>query len=115
MSRIHLDALESIWPEFSKQDQRTWYYGIVLALAGVTSVTMYLEQPGTLILLSAVIGIFGTVSYSLGLIFLNHVVLRRQLAPAQKSSRWSMALLIFVALCYLALAIGYLIVKFIHF
>ena len=115
VSRIHLDALESIWPEFSKQDQRTWYYGIVLALAGVTSVTMYLEPPGTLILLSAVIGIFGTVSYSLGLIFLNHVVLRRQLAPAQKSSRWSMALLIFVALCYLALAIGYLIVKFIHF
>jgi hypothetical protein len=73
---------------------------------------MYLEAPGPLILLSAVIGVFGTVFYSFGLILLNHVVLRKQLPAAQKSSRWSMALLIFVALCYLALASGYLLVKF---
>ncbi len=112
VSRIHLDALQSIWPNFSKRNQRSWYYGIVLSLAAITSLTMYLEAPGPLILLSAVIGVFGTVFYSLGLILLNHVVLRKQLPAAQKSSRWSMALLIFVALCYLALASGYLLVKF---
>ena len=112
VSRIHLDALQSIWPNFSKRNQRSWYYGIVLSLAAITSLTMYLEAPGPLILLSAVIGVFGTVFYSFGLILLNHVVLRKQLPAAQKSSRWSMALLIFVALCYLALASGYLLVKF---
>ena len=73
---------------------------------------MFLDQPGLLILLSAVIGIFGTVMYSVGLILLNHFVLRRQLTPSLRSSRWSLLVLVAVSVCYLALAAGYLVVKF---
>ena len=112
VSRIHLDALQSIWPRFSEQNQQAWYYRIVFALAGITSITMYLQPPGPLIMLTAVIGVVGTVCYSAGLLLLNHGFIRRQLPGAQKSSRGSMVLLGCVALCYLALAIGYLLVKF---
>ncbi|MCG8585165.1 MAG: Nramp family divalent metal transporter [Pirellulales bacterium] len=113
VSRMHLDALAAMWPGFGERDQRPWYYGMVLALAVITSVTMYIDQPGPLILISAVIGIVGTAFYSIGLILVNHRLLARKLPDALRPSRGSFYAIVFVASCYLALAIAYFVTRFV--
>jgi hypothetical protein len=112
VSRIHLDALGALWPRLADMDQRPWYYGMVALLALITSLTMSLQQPGPLILLSAVIGVFGTTLYSVGLILLNHFHLRKQLPVQLRSGRTSLVMLVLAACCYAALAVAYVIAKF---
>jgi hypothetical protein len=111
VSRIHLDALSALWPGFASRDQRPWYYGFVLALAAITSGTMFFDQPGTLIVISAVIGIFGTVTYAVGLLLLNHGLVRRQLPQKLRSGRLSLIVFVVVTCFYLALAVAYLYAK----
>jgi Mn2+/Fe2+ NRAMP family transporter len=111
VARIHLDVIGSLWPRFRERDQKVWYRRVVLLLAVVTSITMYVDEPGPLIVTSAIIGFVGTVVYCGGLIVLNHVVLRRQLAASLRSSRWSAATIAFVTMVYLALAIIYLRIR----
>jgi len=112
VARIHIDALGALWPSFARRDPKLWYRRLVLLLAVVTSVTMYLDQPGPLIVVSALIGFGGTVLYSLGLIALNHVHVRRQLAPELRSRPLAIAAIALSTACYLALAIAYAIVRF---
>jgi hypothetical protein len=81
----------------------------LLLLTGITSVTMQLNEPGTLILISAVIGFVGTVIYSVALIFLNHVYLPRQLPAVARPGRVSLALLIVSSVAYFLLATLYLL------
>jgi hypothetical protein len=104
VSRIQLEVLSILSPRIRALDPRRAYHGMVLGLALVTSVTMYLKQPETLIILSAVIGFTGTVIYCFMLIALNHFRLNSQLAPALRSSRASLAAIVLVTLIYLALA-----------
>ena len=111
VSRIHLDAIASVWPRFADKDQRPWYYGFVLLLAAITSITMFFNSPGPLIVTSAVIGFAGTVIYSTALIVLNHVHLRRRMATAQRSGYISLGLIVFVTMCYFALAVAFLYVQ----
>jgi hypothetical protein len=111
VSRIHLDALGAMFPKFAKRDQRPWYYGLVVLIAVVTSVTMYLDQPAGLLITSAIIGFAGTVIYSAALIVLNHRTLRRQLAPSLRPGRLSLGFMTFTTLCYFALAAAYLYVQ----
>jgi len=59
VSRIHIDALGSIWPKLAKKDIRPWYFSLVILLAVITSVTMFFDQPGNLLKLSALIGFVG--------------------------------------------------------
>ena len=111
VARIHLDVLGSIWPGFARRDQRAWYRGLVLGLAVVTSITMYFDEPGPLIVTSAIIGFIGTVIYSAGLLVLNHVHLRRRLAPAQRSGPLAIGAIGLATLTYLALAIAYFYIR----
>jgi hypothetical protein len=112
VARIHLDVAGALSPRFAARDQRVWYRRVVLALAVVTSLTMYAREPGTLIVVSAILGFVGTVIYCGGLIALNHVHLRRRLPPALRS-RWpAIAAIVFATLCYLALAVAFLVVTY---
>jgi hypothetical protein len=104
VARIHLDSLAAVWPGFRKRDIRPWYYGMVLALAVVTSVTMFFKQPGTLILISAVIGVVGTVVYSLTLVAMNHRWLKGKLPLSLRPGWRSLAALVVSCTAYLALA-----------
>jgi hypothetical protein len=104
VSRIHLEVLSILSPRIRALDPRRAYHGMVLALAAITSVTMYLKQPEPLIIVSAVIGFTGTVIYCFMLIALNHRHLNAQLAPALRASRASLAAIVLVTLIYLALA-----------
>jgi Mn2+/Fe2+ NRAMP family transporter len=108
VARVHLDVLGAVWPGFERRDQRKWYRGLVLGLAAITSLTMYWSEPGPLIVISAVIGFVGTVLYCVGLIFLNHRHLRRQLSPPLRSKPPAIAAICAVTLCYLVLAGVYL-------
>jgi Mn2+/Fe2+ NRAMP family transporter len=112
VARIHLDVAGSLWPSFARRDQRRWYRILVVALAVITSVTMYLDQPGALIVISALVGFTGTVIYAVGLLVLNHVHVRRALPPELRSGRLAIAAIGFATVCYLALAIGYVVVKY---
>ena len=112
VSRVHLDAITALFPAVARHDIRPWYYGLVLAGTAITSVTMYLQQPGPLIVTSAVIGFAGTVIYAGGLLAMNHFMLRHQLAAPLRSGRFSLVLLGLVTLCYFALALAYLYVRF---
>jgi hypothetical protein len=111
VSRIHLDALTSMFPSIASQNQTPWYYGLVLLGAVITSVTMYLDQPGPLIVTSALIGFTGTVIYSAALIVLNHVRVNALLPAELRCSRPSLVAIGFSTLCYAALAVAYLIIE----
>jgi hypothetical protein len=73
----------------------------------VTSVTMLWQEPGPLILLSAVIGFIGTVLFSVALIFLNHVYLPRHLPLSARPGRLNLFFLCLSCLAYAILAIVY--------
>ena len=75
----------------------------------MTSVTVLLDEPGTLILLSAVIGFVGTVIYSVALILLNHVYLPRHLPAMDRPGRLNLIFLIIACIAYFVLATLYLL------
>ena len=111
VARIHLDALGTMFPRVARSNQRTGYYLLVIILAVITSITMYFNRPGPLIVVSAVIGFAGTVIYSCALIALNHFRINQHLPADMRSGRWPLAMIAFVTLCYLALATAYVWVQ----
>jgi len=108
VSRIHLDAITTLWPRLGTKNLRPWYYGLVIFLAVVTSVTMFFEAPDSLILLNAVLGFMGTVTFSTALIFLNHRYLGKQLPASLRPSLLSRCGIILATGFYYVLAGLYL-------
>ena len=109
VSRIHTDCVYGFFPRARRFAQRRWYLFFLLLLTVITSVTVQLNEPGTLILISAVIGFVGTVIYSIGLIFLNHIYLPRLLPAAARPGRLSLIFLLVACVMYSALAILYML------
>lgn len=109
VSRIHTDCVHGFFPKAHKFAHRKWYLFFLLLLTAITSVTVQLNEPGTLILISAVIGFIGTVIYSVALIFLNHVYLPAHLPAPARPGRLNLLLLCVSCLAYLVLAIAYLL------
>ncbi|MBI3062390.1 MAG: Nramp family divalent metal transporter [Deltaproteobacteria bacterium] len=107
VSRIHTDCVYGFFPGARKVPVRSWYVFFLLLLTAVTSVTVLLNEPGPLILLSAVIGFVGTVLFSVALIFLNHVYLPRHLPVAARPGRLSLIFLCISCLAYALLAVAY--------
>lgn len=108
VARIQADIVHIIFPKSRQFALRHWYYFFLGILTAVTSLTMLIETPGTLIMISAVIGFLGTVIFPAALYFLNYRVLAPNLplwACPSGISRWLLAISFFA---YLALAIGYL-------
>lgn len=109
VSRIHTDCVYGFFPKARRLPYRQWYLFFLLLLTVVTAVTMQMNEPGTLILISAVIGFVGTVIYSIALILLNHVYLPRVLPVPARPGRSSRFFLILSCIAYFALAILYLL------
>ncbi len=109
VSRIHTDFVYGFFPAARVIPARSWYLLFVLLLTVVTAVTILLDAPGPLILLSVVIGLLGTVLFSVALIFLNHVVRPRYLPPETRPGHVSLFFLSVSCLAYLALAVAYLL------
>lgn len=109
VSRMHTDFVYGFFPRVHRIPVRSWYLIFVLVLTAITAVTVLLNEPGPLILLSAVIGFIGTVLFSIALIFLNHVMLPPYLPPEARPGLLSLVLLLISCLAYLALAMVYIL------
>ena len=107
VSRIHTDCLYGFLPRSQAVPVRSWYLFFLLLLTVVTSITVLLDEPGPLILLSAVIGFIGTVLFSVALIFLNHVYLPRHLPALARPGRLNLFFLCLSCLAYAILAAVY--------
>lgn len=109
VSRIHTDCVYGFFPRARNLPVRSWYLLFLFLLTGITSVTILLQEPGPLILLSAVIGFIGTVLFSIALIFLNYVHLPRHLPPAARPGRVNLFFLAVACVAYGVLAVAYLL------
>jgi hypothetical protein len=109
VSRIHTDCLYGFLPRARAVPVRKWYFLFLFLLTAVTSITILLDEPGALILLSAVIGFVGTVVYSVALLVLNHRYLPRLLPEAARPGRPTFLLLCLACLAYAALAVAYVL------
>ncbi len=112
VARIHTDCLMSFFPATQRWSMRRVYFVFLVAGTVVTCFTMLLSAPGPLILLSAVIGFVGTVSFAVLLYFLNYRWLPRHVDPRLCPQQWARAGLVVAGVAYAALAIGYLWTRF---
>ena len=60
---MQADIIHSRFPRARRLALSQWYYVVLAVLTVVTCLTMLLDAPGPLILLSAVIGFAGTVIF----------------------------------------------------
>ncbi|MGH8119984.1 MAG: Nramp family divalent metal transporter, partial [Gammaproteobacteria bacterium] len=109
VSRMQADIVHVLFPRARRFTQRYWYYLFLFVLTGVTCLTMPLSTPGTLILLSAVIGFAGTVIFPAALYFLNHRLLVRHVPVWAHPSGISGLLLAASFVFYVLLALAYAI------
>ncbi len=112
VSRMHADFVRHFFPRCRQTPFQKIYYFFVACFTVITAVTMSLQEPGPLILLSAVIGFVGTVSFSFGLLWLNHKILPKLVPPAATPGRCAFWLLLSAALIYLMLAVCYFSYQF---
>jgi len=107
VSRIHADFFHGFFSATQKKSFRWWYYFFVILLTGVTSITMPLAEPGSLILLSAVLGFVGTVIFTLALFLMNVRLLPGLVPPIACPGKVANGFLGLSVCFYLILAIAY--------
>lgn len=107
VSRLQADIVHVLFPKSRGIAARHWYYLFIVLLTVITCLTMLLDAPGPLILLSAVIGFMGTVIFPVALYLLNHRLLRPHLPSWAQPSSTSAWLLGLSFIAYLALAVLY--------
>ena len=91
VSRIYADCIHAFSRRARIISLHSWYLFFVLLLTVVTSITTLLDQPGPLMLFSAVIGLVGTGLFSMTLVFLNLIVLPRHLLDEAKPGQLSLS------------------------
>lgn len=107
VSRMQADIVHILFPRSHRFSLRTWYFIFLALLTLITGLTMTLDTPGSLILLSAVIGFIGTVTFPPALYLLNHRKLAPYL-PVWARPAWPQRLLLALSfLIYLGLALAY--------
>jgi hypothetical protein len=114
VSRTQADIIHTLFPKARKYAMRQWYFAIFALLTIITGFTMSLDAPGSLILLSALIGFAGTVMFPVALYLLNHRLLAPELPSWARPSRFSAVLLLLSFLVYLTLASMFIYLKFFH-
>jgi hypothetical protein len=112
VSRTQADIIHTLFPKARTYTMKRWYFSVFSLLTVITSFTMTLDAPGSLILLSAVIGFAGTVMFPLILYWLNHRLLAPALPAWARPSKWSALLLLISFVAYLLLAMTFIYLKF---
>ncbi len=111
VARIHTDCVLSFFPSARRYPIRRWYRVFLVALTLITAATAGFGEPGSLILLSALIGFLGTVSYAVLLYALNYRWLPQYVDRRLCPGRWALIGLVVAGLAYAALAITYLCIR----
>lgn len=112
VSRVHADVIDAYLPGSRRWNHNTWYWVFVLLAGGISFVTVQLEQPGRLILFTAVVGFAGTVAFTTCLLIWNHAILPKRLPPSYRPGRWSWIGIAVAVVAYTVLASAYLYVRF---
>ncbi len=107
VSRMQADIVTALFPRAAAYSRQRWYWIFLGLLTVVTCLTMLLDAPGPLILLSAVIGFAGTVLFPVALYLLNYRKLPAVLPPWARPGRAGAVLLGVSFVCYLGLAVMY--------
>jgi hypothetical protein len=111
VARIHTDCLLSFFPSARRWPVKRWYLLCLTIGTAITAITMPLSEPGPLILLSALLGFLGTVSYATLLYALNHRFLPRHIPPSLCPQRWALIGLVIAGCAYALLALAYLWIR----
>jgi hypothetical protein len=114
VSRTQADIIHTLFPKARKYAMRQWYFAVFGLLTVITGFTMSLDAPGSLILLSALIGFAGTVMFPVALYLLNHRLLAPALPSWARPSAWSAVLLLMSFVVYLCLASMFIYLKFFY-
>lgn len=112
VSRTQADIIHTLFPKARKYAMRQWYFAVFALLTVITGFTMTLDAPGSLILLSAVIGFVGTVTFPVALYLLNYRMLAKVLPVWARPSKYSALLLLVSFVVYLLLSILFIYLKF---
>jgi len=112
VARIHTDVVLCVFPRARRWPIRRWYLVFLVLLTAITAITMGLAEPGPLILLSALIGFLGTVSFSVLLYLLNHRYLPTVIPRAACPQALAAVGLLIAGAAYSLLALAYLWVRF---
>ncbi|MDD5218486.1 MAG: Nramp family divalent metal transporter [Candidatus Omnitrophica bacterium] len=107
VSRMHADFVHHFFPKLRKISFQKCYYFFVAMFTLITAATVPLAAPGPLILISAVIGFIGTVSFSFAIFLLRQKVLPKLVPEKALSGKGSNALMLLACLVYLGLAVLY--------
>ncbi len=107
VSRMQADIIYSQLAWARRRSLRWWYYAMLAVLTLITCLTMLLDAPGPLILLTAVIGFTGTVIFPPALYVLNHRRLAPALPPWARPRRREAVWLGLSFVVYACLAAGY--------
>ena len=111
VARVQTDLTYNLVPGADRRGVRWWYFAYLIVFTAITCGTMVLDQPGALLVLSAVIGFVGTLVYSLGLYVLNFRLLKPQLPLELRPGRVPEALFLFSTFMYFVLAAVFLWTK----
>lgn len=108
VSRIHTDCVTSFFPRARRWPLRRWYFLFLVLTTAVTAATMRFAEPGSLILLSAIIGFIGTICFPVLLYFLNYRLLPTVLDSASCPQQYALLGLFIAEIAYVVLALLYL-------
>ncbi len=108
VARTHGEMTRRLVPGASRRSARWWYFFFLYLLTAVTAMTMLFNTPGTLIMITAVIGFAGTVIYSFAILWLNHHLLPLSLPAYARPSRLAYWALSLTCVTYLGLLTVYL-------
>lgn len=111
LARVHTDVIYAYFPSLKRFSIRTWYYILLTIITLISLITLPMDEPGTLIQLSAVVGFLGTIIFPFLLFLLNYVYLPRLSAGALRPGGFAMITLTISGVFYLLLAALYFLAK----
>jgi len=112
VSRVHSEMLCTYSARARRRGPRFWYYVFLVAMVGVTWVTLPIQQePEVVLTLTGVISLFAVAIFSVGLWILNYVHLPGRFPAWIRTGPVQRVLLALVILFYLSASMYYLVVR----
>jgi hypothetical protein len=111
-SRVQSDYFYANFKFARKLPFRTWYYMFLSLFTVMTTITMALAQPGTLIVIRGVISFLAMSIFSPGLIYLNYFMMPKAFPRWTKPHTITQVLMYFCTATYIVMACIYLSLLF---
>jgi hypothetical protein len=110
-SRIQADFFYSNFKRAQKLHYRSWYYIFVGIFTALTTVTMLMAQPDTLIIIRGVIAFLAMAIIAPAFVYLNYVMLPRVFPKWIRPHPVTQALMLLCTAAYMVMAVGYVVLN----